>query len=250
MQPAVQPPVAELAAPMQVAADACQMIRSSCGTLAKVARQLRKGDLNFCIARGCVRSLQDVLVTLMRHVSLLLKDIVLRLDFWNDLHDSQWRIRVRPRASVRHVAPRRARARSACACVQADKLLRSLSEAQEGLSAAIGDLKAAEAGLEAPGTGIAGQPHQTIESIAEVSGALNELLRRVDAAQAELPPIREPNSSPSSQELARVRLNDVPAETQVRGRSLVHSVCALVDTLLSTHTHACRRSSTAACRSS
>ena len=96
----MQPPVPELAAPMQVAADACQLIRSSCGTLSKVARQLQKGDLNFCIARGCVRSLQDVLVTLMRHVSLLLKDVVLRLDFWNDLHDSQWRIRVRRRGSA------------------------------------------------------------------------------------------------------------------------------------------------------
>jgi hypothetical protein len=86
--------VAELAAPLQVASDACQLMKSGTSTLVKVTKQLKAGDLNFCIARGCIRSLQDVLVTLMRHMSLLLKEIILRLDFWNDLHDSQWRIRV------------------------------------------------------------------------------------------------------------------------------------------------------------
>jgi hypothetical protein len=91
---ALQPPVSDLAAPLQVAADACHLIRSGTNILTKATKQLKAGDLNFCLARGCIRSLQDVLVTLMRHMSLLLKEIVLRLDFWNDLHDSQWRIRV------------------------------------------------------------------------------------------------------------------------------------------------------------
>ena len=63
--------------------------------LGKLVKELAAGDLNVCIARGCIRSLQDVLVTLVRHTSLLLKDTVLRLDFWSDLNDNEWRIRVR-----------------------------------------------------------------------------------------------------------------------------------------------------------
>lgn len=91
---ALQPPVGDLASPLSVAGEACALVKSSSTALAKLTKELKAGELNFCIARGCIRSLQDVLVTLVRHTSLLLKDIVLRLDFWNDLHDSEWRIRV------------------------------------------------------------------------------------------------------------------------------------------------------------
>jgi hypothetical protein len=93
--PALQPPIGDLAPALAVAGEACALVKSSSTSLAKLTKELKAGELNFCIARGCIRSLQDVLVTLVRHTSLLLKDIVLRLDFWNDLHESEWRIRVR-----------------------------------------------------------------------------------------------------------------------------------------------------------
>ena len=110
----VQAPMGELAAPLSVANDACQLLKAGSGTLAKLTKELNAGELNFCIARGCIRSLQDVLVTLVRHSSLLLKDIVLRLDFWNDIHDSEWRQRVR---CLRRLAPRHMlMAATQCSC--------------------------------------------------------------------------------------------------------------------------------------
>jgi hypothetical protein len=86
--------VGELHAPLQVASDACTMLKNGAAVLTQLAGELKAGELNFCIARGCIRSLQDVLVTLMRHASLLLKDVMLRLDFWNDTGDAECRRKV------------------------------------------------------------------------------------------------------------------------------------------------------------
>lgn len=63
--------------------------------LASVTKKLETGELNSCISRGCVRSLQNVLVTLVKHASLLLKDVMLRLDVWSDAHAHDFRIQVR-----------------------------------------------------------------------------------------------------------------------------------------------------------
>jgi hypothetical protein len=99
--------------------------------------------------------------------------------------------------------------------MQADKLVRNVSDVQANLSSALVALKEVESSLPAPGIGIAGQPHEAIETIAAVSAELNDILRRTDQTQAGLPPIRDANSNPSSQELARARVNDVDAATQV-----------------------------------
>jgi hypothetical protein len=64
--------------------------------LASVTKKLETGELNSCISRGCVRSLQNVLVTLVKHASLLLKDVMLRLDVWSDIHAHDFRIQVAP----------------------------------------------------------------------------------------------------------------------------------------------------------
>lgn len=62
--------------------------------LASVTKKLETGELNSCISRGCVRSLQNVLVTLVKHASLLLKDVMLRLDVWSDVHAHDFRLQV------------------------------------------------------------------------------------------------------------------------------------------------------------
>ena len=100
--------------------------------------------------------------------------------------------------------------------MQVDKLLRTLATAQDTLSSVIANLKRAEGSLPAPGTGVAGQPHQAIDSIARSSQDLNDVLRRIDQAQAELPAIRDPSEMLSQHELSRVRLTDVDAATQAR----------------------------------
>jgi hypothetical protein len=99
--------------------------------------------------------------------------------------------------------------------MQADKLVRNVSDVQGSLGSALVALKEVESTLPAPGIGIAGQPHEAIESISAVSVELNNILRMTDQTQAELPPIREANSNPSAQELARSRVNDVDPATQV-----------------------------------
>ena len=102
-------------------------------------------------------------------------------------------------------------------CVlQTAKLIAMLSDNYDNLSSVLVKLKAVEGELSAPGTGVAGQPHQAIDDIARTSQELNDVLRRVDQAQAELPPIRDASQMPTAQELARVRLNDVDAATAVR----------------------------------
>lgn len=62
--------------------------------LSSVTKKLETGELNSCISRGCVRSLQNVLVTLVKHASLLLKDVMLRLDVWSDVHAHDFRLQV------------------------------------------------------------------------------------------------------------------------------------------------------------
>lgn len=62
--------------------------------LASVTKKLETGELNSCISRGCVRSLQNVLVTLVKHASLLLKDVMLRLDVWSDVNAHDFRLQV------------------------------------------------------------------------------------------------------------------------------------------------------------
>jgi hypothetical protein len=242
---AAQTPVGELEAPLGVAYDACAMLKAGSLALARLTKELSAGELNFCIARGCIRSLQDVLVTLVRHTALLLKDMMLRLDFWDDQHDAQWRQRVRAHAPVRsagHVytsrcdraadlfvalmessKPTRCMAFTV-ECVQVDKLIKTLGAGQDDLTSVLANLKQVEASLAAPGTGVAGQPHAAIDSIAKTSQELNDVLRRADQAQAELPPVRHP-SEVLSQQLTRVRIADVDATTQVRIRLETACTC-------------------------
>ena len=120
------------------------------------------------------------------------------------------------------------------AAVQVDKLLKALSAAQESLVSSVGGLRGVEGGLTAPGTGIAGQPHEAIDSITGTSQQLNEVLRRVNQAQAELPAIRDPAEIPSAQELAAVRLRDVDTQTQEELNA------SMPEFLSTTTSHACK----------
>jgi hypothetical protein len=99
--------------------------------------------------------------------------------------------------------------------LQVDKHLHALTTIQQTLTTVLLNLKKAEATLPAPGTGVAGQPHEAIDNIARTSQELNEVLRRVDQAQAELPAIQDATSIPSQHDLARVRLGDVDKSTAV-----------------------------------
>ena len=90
----LQAPLAQLEKPLTVAGEACQLLKAGTASLSKLVAQLQQGELNFCIVRGCIRSLQDVLMTLVRHLALLLRDMMLRLDCWSDPADTEWRAQV------------------------------------------------------------------------------------------------------------------------------------------------------------
>lgn len=74
----------DMSAALTVCDSASNALAERSDMLASVAKDLESGVMNICIARGCIRSLQNALVTLVKHSSLLLKDVMLRLDVWND----------------------------------------------------------------------------------------------------------------------------------------------------------------------
>lgn len=83
-----------MSAALTVCDSASNALAERSDMLASVAQDLDSGVVNLCIARGCIRSLQNALVTLVKHSSLLLKDVMLRLDVWNDASIASMRRKV------------------------------------------------------------------------------------------------------------------------------------------------------------
>lgn len=89
----------DMSAALTVCDSASNALAERSDMLAGVARDLESGAINLCIARGCIRSLQNALITLVKHSSLLLKDVMLRLDVWNDASAVSMRRKVCSHAS-------------------------------------------------------------------------------------------------------------------------------------------------------
>lgn len=94
--------------------------------------------------------------------------------------------------------------------------LHHLTVQQNKMGSVLGRLRQVESGLPSPDTSASADPQSTITALGQAATMLNEVLRRVDQAHAELPPIFEPSVEPTLPQLENVQLPDVNAETRVR----------------------------------
>ena len=101
--------------------------------------------------------------------------------------------------------------------------LHHLTVQQNKMGSVLGRLRQVESGLSAPDTSASADPHSTITALGQAATMLNEVLRRVDQAHAELPPIFEAGVDPTLPQLENVQLPDVDAETRVRYSLHFHS---------------------------
>eukprot|EP00892_Ulva_mutabilis_P006767 jgi/Ulvmu1/4462/UM002_0187.1 len=179
----------DMSAALTVCDSASNALAERSDMLAGVARDLESGLINLCIARGCIRSLQNALITLVKHSSLLLKDIMLRLDVWNDSSASSMRRKV-------------------------DDRLHKLGVQQSRLAGVLTHLRDEEMRLGPPNTSAATDTHTTISSLGEAATLLNEVLRNVDQSHAELPTLFVSGQDPTLQQLQQAQLPDVDRSTQ------------------------------------
>lgn len=231
--------------------------------LASVANDLESGVVNLCIARGCIRSLQNALITLVKHSSLLLKDVMLRLDVWNDASVASMRRKVRSRpcssspstcmcdaqgrrpsqhdtsrtpvtvCGTAHTGcptdtcrPNPSDNGEACMrCVQVDERLHKLGAQQSRLGGVLTHLRDVEMRLGPPDTSAAMDTHTTISTLGEAATLLNEVLRNVDQSHAELPPLFVTGQDPTLQQLQQAQLPDVDRSTQVRCSAIPVRLC-------------------------
>lgn len=99
--------------------------------------------------------------------------------------------------------------------MQVEDRLHHLTVQQNKMGSVLGRLRQVESGLKAPDTSASADPHSTITALGQAATMLNEVLRRVDQAHAELPPIFEAGVDPTLPQLEQVQLPDVDADTRV-----------------------------------
>ena len=99
--------------------------------------------------------------------------------------------------------------------MQVEDRLHHLTVQQNKMAAVLGRLRQVESGLPSPDTSASADPQSTITALGQAATMLNEVLRRVDQAHAELPPIFEPGVEPTLPQLENVQLPDVDADTRV-----------------------------------